>query len=1137
MSALKILVVEDNRITRRMLRVALESQGWSVVEAADGKSAIEAFTAARPDLLIQDLTLPDIDGLALLERLAALSGGTMVPVIATSGFLSKLEEARNLSIGFVERLFKPVDPHRLIEIVRGLEGLTSLRESAGRGRSVLLVDDDPIQARLLKVQIEHAGFNVTTAFGAEEALEAAHARVPDAIVSDVLMPGIDGFRFCMMVRKSADLGKVPVVLVSAGFTEEADQALARQAGAHCLVERTPDHAAVIEALLRALGAGPAAPLAEDAELSTREFTHRMIRELEHQVGHNAELAGRLALHEAAMGVIGRLGDTTRRGSSLDELVLDLLQNALDAAGISIGAVFLREGERYRLAAQHGFRTGNGALGSFYGRSDVLDRAARAAHATNVPERDEPDAPERELLEAIGARSLLLVPLELGGERLGVLVLAAARRRFSTDWLPFAGAIAVQISHAVALARAVAQLGEEREKLRQVTENIEEILFLISTDQRTVYYVSPAYETIFGRSRESFVTNPLAWQEAIHPGDRERVARESLEGQRRGVVTDITFRIVRPDGSLRWVRGRSFPVRDAAGVVVRYVGTVMDVTDLKQAQEELNLLHSLTLAVSTAETPIAALTAVLDGICKATSWVVGQAWVPSRDGTVLECSSVVGDPEEFGGFRKATMGLRTARGEGLVGRAWATKEIVKLADISVEDSARAGLALAAGLHSVIVVPVVAGEEVAAVLMFLTRERVEPDPRVTKLVAALGSQLGAAIQRRLAEEALDKTEEQLRRAQKMEAIGRLAGGIAHDFNNLLTAVLGFSELALGKLDSRDPLRRDLEQIRKAGERAAGLTRQLLIFSRHETIVPQVLDPNTVLVELERMLRRVIGEDVTLQMSLGRDLGRVKVDKGYLEQVAMNLCVNARDAMPRGGRIVIETAGVELEEGAPGFRGPVKGGRYIMIAVTDTGGGMSQDVLSHLFEPFFTTKEAGKGTGLGLSTVYGIVQGAGGNLAVYSEVGHGSTFKVYLPRVEEAVTLGTGRAPTKTTHGTETILLVEDEAMVRSLAAGVLAMQGYDVIATENGAEALLELEKRKGKIHLLMSDVIMPGMSGPELVERAHALCPGLKVLFTSGYTSGALLPSASIAAGQAFLQKPFTPGALARKVREVLDANP
>jgi len=380
-----------------------------------------------------------------------------------------------------------------------------------------------------------------------------------------------------------------------------------------------------------------------------------------------------------------------------------------------------------------------------------------------------------------------------------------------------------------------------------------------------------------------------------------------------------------------------------------------------------------------------------------------------------------------------------------------------------------------------------------------------------------------------------EQQLRQSQKMEAVGRLAGGVAHDFNNLLTVIKGYSELMLEKTTPGGPLRAEVEEVKKAADRAASLTRQLLAFSRQQVLAPKILDLNAAVGNMEQMLRRLLGEDIELSTALGEKLGQVKADPGQVEQVIMNLAVNSRDAMSRGGKLTIETANAVLDENYMREHGRVKPGRYVMLAVSDTGAGMDEETRSRIFEPFYTTKEMGKGTGLGLSTVYGIVKQSEGYIWVYSEAGLGTTFKVYLPRIDESAedsqklaALGTGD------QGTETILLVEDEDGVRSLVKQLLSRQGYTVIETSQGSEALAECERHTGPISLLLTDVVLPQMSGRELAERLKALRPGMKVLYMSGYTDDAVLRHGVIGQETAFLQKPFTTSSLARKVRDVLD---
>lgn len=380
-----------------------------------------------------------------------------------------------------------------------------------------------------------------------------------------------------------------------------------------------------------------------------------------------------------------------------------------------------------------------------------------------------------------------------------------------------------------------------------------------------------------------------------------------------------------------------------------------------------------------------------------------------------------------------------------------------------------------------------------------------------------------------------EEELRQAQKMEAVGRLAGGVAHDFNNLLTIIDGYIQLALASLDSSVKLREHLEEVQKASQRAAALTRRLLAFSRRQVLQPQVLDLGAVVGDFEKMLRRLIGEDVELIIVKAADSRAVRADPAQIEQILMNLVVNARDAMPSGGKLVIETAIVELDDAYARSHVAVKPGAYVMLAVSDTGVGMDAETRSHIFEPFFTTKERGKGTGLGLATVYGIVKQSGGYVWVYSEPGKGSSFKIYLPRSADIPV----PAPMPIAHllphrGSETILVVEDEDAVRSLVAAALRASGYKVLAASHPEEALQACREHDGEIHLLLTDVVMPQMNGRELAERLKSLRPETKILYMSGYTDAAILHHGILERGEAFLQKPFTPNSLARKVREVLN---
>jgi CheY-like chemotaxis protein len=379
-----------------------------------------------------------------------------------------------------------------------------------------------------------------------------------------------------------------------------------------------------------------------------------------------------------------------------------------------------------------------------------------------------------------------------------------------------------------------------------------------------------------------------------------------------------------------------------------------------------------------------------------------------------------------------------------------------------------------------------------------------------------------------------QEQLRQSQKMEAIGRLAGGIAHDFNNILTVIRGYTELSLLCLKEGDPLKVNLAEVQKASGRASDLTRQLLAFSRRQILEMKVFNLNALVKDLDKMLRRLIGEDIELVTLLAPDLGSVRADVGQIEQAILNLAVNARDAMPTGGKIIVETSNADLDETYARTHIGVTPGHYVTFSMSDTGCGMSPEVRERVFEPFFTTKE--QGTGLGLSTVYGIVRQIGGSIWLYSEPGQGTTFKIYLPRVKEKADVLLQRDHgSDLPVGTETILLAEDEPSVRDLASRILGAQGYEVLEASNGIEAIqLAQNGARQSIHLLLTDMVMPRMGGMELARKLKALRPGIKILYMSGYTDSAIVHHGALNPGTNFLQKPFTPIALARKVRDVLD---
>jgi PAS domain S-box-containing protein len=540
-----------------------------------------------------------------------------------------------------------------------------------------------------------------------------------------------------------------------------------------------------------------------------------------------------------------------------------------------------------------------------------------------------------------------------------------------------------------------------------------------------------------------------------------------------------------DGTAYWDAMWVYPIRDAEGRVTRFLALKEDITERKHTQATL---------ADTASRLQALLEHANDGIS-----------VIDVSGIILEANHRLGE----------IVGRPVS---DIVGRH--IKEITSAASATAKVAEFAAVvARGAGTVLGVEIPRPDGKPVTVDFSLSTvtigQERV---------VLSIGRDV--TEQRSL--------EAQFRQAQKMEAVGRLAGGVAHDFNNVLTAVFGNVDLLREELADNVSAQEGLAEIRVAAERAADLTRQLLAFSRTQVLEQVVLGPNSLIADLEKMLRRVIGEDVELKLALGDAVGNLRADRGQLQQVIMNLVVNARDAMPTGGTIIIETANADLTSEYVDLHPPVIPGAYVMVAVSDTGAGMTPDVQARIFEPFFTTKERNKGTGLGLSTVYGIVKQSGGYIWVYSEPGRGTTFKIYLPRVDALAEHVTRTQDAHRTTGTETILLAEDDVMVRPVVKQMLERVGYTVLDAGSAEEALAVAEGYPGVIHLLVTDVVMPEASGRELARRLAGARPQTKVLFVSGYTNDAIVQHGMLEPGLNYLHKPLTPAALARKVREVLD---
>ncbi|HXF49705.1 MAG TPA: PAS domain S-box protein [Verrucomicrobiae bacterium] len=710
---------------------------------------------------------------------------------------------------------------------------------------------------------------------------------------------------------------------------------------------------------------------EHADIVFDEESGRPLR----MVGAVQDVTERKRLEEAQAEreklalLAAEVGAALTQSTSLKEMLdrcSEILVRNLDAAFARIWT--LNENEQMlELQASAGMYT---HLDGPHGRVPVgkfkigLIAQERKPHLTNSVIGD-PRVGDQEWAKREGMVAFAGYPLIIEERLLGVMAMFA--RHTLTDFaLKALSAVANQIALGIERKRGEAALRESEERFRQFAENSKDVIWITNTGLTETLYVNPAYEKVFERSRERLFSEPRAWMEAIHPEDREKMLVPGVSAEVPDSPFSQEFRIVRNDGSLRWIRARVFPIKNDAGKTYRQAGIAEDITEQKQLAE-----------------------------------------------------------------------------------------------------------------------------------------------------------------------------QFRQAQKMEAVGQLAGGIAHDFNNLLTAIGGYTDFVSEQVEPNSRLKQDVEEIKKATERAAALTRQLLAFSRRQVMQPVLLNLNELVCGMEGMLSRLIGENLELVTVPAPQLALVNADPNQLEQVIMNLCVNARDAMLQGGRLTIETGNVELDEAFVQQHVGAQPGAYVMLAVSDTGTGMSPEVQKHLFEPFFTTKEKGKGTGLGLSTVYGIVKQSGGYISVYSEPGRGSCFKIYLPQVvqpaPEKPAKPAAPAPLKNTGGTETILLVEDEGAVRALAGKILRANGYTVLEAGDGAEAQEVVKEHKGALDLLLTDVVMPRMGGPELAARLKRARRGVKILFMTGYTDHSAFREGSLPDGTGLIQKPFSPQGLAQKVREILDS--
>ncbi|MBZ5528821.1 MAG: PAS domain S-box protein [Acidobacteriia bacterium] len=688
-----------------------------------------------------------------------------------------------------------------------------------------------------------------------------------------------------------------------------------------------------------------------------------------------------------------------------------------------------------------------------------------------------------LLLTLGLASFILPLLHHAEDQEETVALTLAVRGLVGLVLLFNVYIIYQQVHIHRMRR---QLVKKEELFHLISENAADMIAVVDMEGKRIYN-SLAYQRVLGYSPEE-LRGSSGFAE-IHPEDQKRVREAAEEAQRSGQGKAMEYRIRHKDGTWRTLESTSRVIRDKKGEPEQLVIVNRDISERKRAEEALRLSE-----------------ASFRSMVEYAPYGIYRA---GMNGQLLEVNPAL---QSMLGYTERSELLQTNLETGIYRLAEEFRMVKELCagaeelkDMEVEWKKKDGAAIT----------------------------VRCSGRYVKEGAG-----GRAYFDMFAEDVTEKRvlERQLRMAQKMEAVGRLSGGIAHDFNNLLGVIIGYSQVLKRELGPGSPLCEHAEEVEKAGQRAAALTRQLLAFSRQQVLTPAVLNLNALVSDMEKMLQRLLGEDVAVTTALDPGLKHTKVDQGQIEQVIMNLAVNARDAMPQGGRLKIETANVEFDELYVRQHAGSKRGLYVMLAVSDTGMGMTAEIQAHIFEPFFTTKEVGKGTGLGLATVYGVVKQSGGYIAVESAPGKGASFQVYLPRVEERVEAEvpgvTGVGPLR---GAETILLVEDADPLRKLAQSFLESNGYRVLAAPDGEKAMQVALQNAAPIQLLLTDVVMPGMNGRVLAERMAARQPSLKVLYMSGYTDSFIAGHGVLEPGTHLMHKPFTEEALVRKVREVLDS--
>ncbi len=948
---------------------------------------------------------------------------------------------------------------------------------------LLIVDDNEQNLYMLQVLLRGHGYEVVSASNGAEGLDIARRDPPDVIISDILMPVVDGFTLCREWKKDEQLRHIPFVFYTATYTDPKDEEFALSLGAEQFIVKPVEPDAFVEMLRETLEeheagrlVAPRAPVEEETPY-LREYSEVLIRKLEHKIVQLERANRRLAaLYQASTDM------ASVKPSS--ELVLHALRTVTQAMGYDQANYYALDQESHELRLLEAIGFSDEVTATFR-RELVFTVGEPRGLVGLVGQTREPlivadttSDPRWVTLDA-SIRSALFVPVVHESRLLGVATclssdVGAFKEEDARDMMTIANNVAIAIEN----ARLFERVERSERRYRTILESSADAIMSLDPDRRIAAWSTGA-EQIFDYTKEEIIGQSLHILVPEH--DRQATAEMLQEVRRSGAVRDWQTQRRAKDGQLVDVEITATHLGPELG----FTAILRDITDRKRAEE----------ALRESQTNLRTLFDSLEDFL----------FVLDVEGHVLEVNPVV---LERLGYSKAE----------LLG-----ENVLKVHPPDRRDEA-----------ATIIADMVAGKADSCSIPLMTKDGalIPVETRVTQGRWS-NQEVLFGVSRDVTQRL--QLEEQLRQAQKMESIGQLAGGIAHDFNNLLTVINGFADLILPELSPSDPMRKDVASIRQAGQSASEITQQLLAFSRKQIIQPRILDLNQLVANMEPILWRTIREDIGIEMSLAPDLWRVKVDPTQIEQVIMNLAANARDAMPLGGELTIKTANVLLDKEYVAHYLGATPGKHVMLAISDTGIGMNQELRSHIFEPFFTTKAVGKGTGMGLATVYGIVKQSGGNIWCYSEEGEGTTFKIYLPSaVDESQVSVPREDEEEIPTGTEVILLVEDDATVRGLALRMLENAGYTVLEARDVEDALDQTQQHPGPIHVLLSDVVMPGMSGRDLADRITQMRPDVKVVYMSGYADEAIAHHGVLGPDTAFVQKPFSAISLLRKVREVLE---